>query len=395
MAFSTRPFLVLYVVWHPAFDEGRSIAKKLYEHYRRELYSNVAGGTGLSVIYRQTPDPTTSAPAAIDFSEGETSAVVMLIDERFANDENYVAWTKALLIQTEAIGLSARVFPVAIASEATRIGFAEQAMRWDRWSTLGADARLRRLTSDLTYQFCRMLRSYLEHLLRPNEEEAALEQYLKKVQVFLSHSKHDPYGERIARQIREQIFDGNGLASFFDVHDIPAGVRFDKVLLLQVRVSAVVALHTDSFSSREWCRREIIEAKRWNVPLVVADCISDTDERGFPYMGNVPVVRMDPVKVDRIDHVIARLLDEVLKDFLWRCRVQLVRSAGAVDAAFLPRSPELVSLAGLSSHPGDHVLVVYPDPPLGAEEQRLFEQIAPRYQLRSLTEWLATAEAAE
>jgi hypothetical protein len=175
VALSTRPFLILYVVWHPAFNEGRSIAKKLYEHYRRELYSNVAGGTGLSVIYRQAPDPTTSAPAIIDFSEGETSAVVLLIDERFAGDENYVAWTKALLTQTETVGLSARVFPVAIASDATRMGFAEQAVRWDRWSTLDADARLRRLTSDLTYQFCRMLRSYLEHLLRPNEEEAALE----------------------------------------------------------------------------------------------------------------------------------------------------------------------------------------------------------------------------
>lgn len=394
MAPATRPFIVLYIVWHPAFDEGRLIAKKLYEHYRRELYSNVAGGTGLSVIYRSVSDPTTSAPAAIDFSESETSAVVMLIDNRFTGDGNYVAWAKDLLSQTDAIGLSARVFPVAISSEATHIGFAEQAVRWDRWSTLDTDARLRRLTSDLTYQFCRMLRSYLEHLLRPNEEEAALEQYLKKVQIFLSHSKHDADGERIAKQIRQYIFDGDGLASFFDVHDIPIGLRFDKVLLQQVKVSAVVALHTDSFSSREWCRREIIEAKRWSVPLVVADCISDTDERGFPYMGNVPVVRMDPVKVDRIDHVIARLLDEVLKDFLWRCRVQLIQSAGAVDAVFLPRSPELISLAELSCHSGDQVLVVYPDPPLGAEEQRLFEQINPRYQLRSLTEWLATAEAA-
>jgi len=392
---STRPFLILYVVWHPAFDEGRSIAKKLYEHYRRELYSNVAGGAGLSVIYRQAPDPTTSMPAAIDLSEGETSAVVLLIDEGFAGDANYVAWTKSLLTQTETVGLSARVFPVAIASDATRLGIAEQAVRWDRWATLEADARLRRLTSDLTYQFCRMLRSYLEHLLRPNEEAAALEQYLKKVQVFLSHSKHDADGGRIARQIRQRIFDGDGLASFFDVHDIPTGVRFDTVLLLQVRVSAVIALHTDSFSSREWCRREIIEAKRWNAPLVVADCISDTDERGFPYLGNVPVVRMDPDKVDRIDHVIARLLDEVLKDFLWRCRVQLMQSAGAAGAAFLPRSPELVSLAGLSSLPGDRLLVVYPDPPLGAEEQRLFEEIAPRYHLRSLTEWLATTGAAD
>jgi len=392
VAISTRPFLVLYVAWHPAFEEGRAIAKKLYDHYRRELYSNVAGGAGLSVIYRQAPDPSSLAPAAIDFSEGETSAVVMLIDERFAGDVNYAAWAKALLDQTDAIGLSTRVFPVAISAEATRMGMAEQAVRWDRWLTLDADARLRRLTSDLTYQFCRMLRSYLEHLRRPNEAEAALEQYLKKVQIFLSHSKHDADGERIAKEIRQKISIGDGLASFFDVHDIPTGLRFNKVLLQQVKVSAVVAVHTDSFSSREWCRREIIEAKRWNVPLVVADCISDTDERGFPYMGNVPVVRMDPVRVDRIDQVVSRLLDEVLKDFLWRCRVQLVQSAGMLDAAFLPRAPELISLAGLSDQPGDRVLVVYPDPPLGSEEQRLFEQIAPRYHLRSFTEWLATAK---
>lgn len=395
MILSTRPFLVLYVVWHPAFDEGQLIAKKLYEHYRRELYSNVAGGTGLSVIYRSVPDPMTLAPVNIDFSESETSAVLMLIDESFAGDDHYVAWSKDLMSETDAVGLSTRVFPIAITSEATHMGFAEQAVRWDRWVTLDTDARLRRLTSDLTYQFCRMLRSYLEHLHRPDEDEAALEQYLKKVQIFLSHSKHDADGERIAKQIRQHIFNGDGLATFFDVHDIPTGVRFDKALLQQVKVSAVVAIHTDSFSSREWCRREIIEAKRWSTPLVVADCISDTDERGFPYMGNVPVVRMDPVKVDRIDHVIARLLDEVLKDFLWRCRVQLVHSAGAINAAFLPRSPELVSLASLSGHPGEHVLVVYPDPPLGAEEQRLFEQIAPRYKLRSFTELLAMAEGVE
>ena len=204
-----------------------------------------------------------------------------------------------------------------------------------------------------------------------------------------------PMGERIAKEIRQQIFKGDGLASFFDVHDIPTGLRFDKVLLQQVKVSAVVAIHTDSFSSREWCRREVIEAKRWNVPLVVADCISDTDERGFPYLGNVPVVRMDPVKIDRIDQVVARLLDEVLKDFLWRCRVQLTAGEAAKDVAFLPRAPELISLAGLSDRAGEQVVVVYPDPPLGAEEQRLFEQIAPRYRLRSLTEWLATSEAAK
>jgi len=391
---STRPFLVVYVAWHPAFEAGTAIAKRLYDHYRRQLYENVAGGTGLSVLYRSAPDPQTSAPGVIDLDEGETAAIIVLFDEHLAADAAYLDWVKDLIARTEAAGLRARIFPVAIDGALVRVGILEQAARWDRWEGLGIEQRLHRLTSDLTYQFCRMLRSYLEQLRRPGEEEDALEQYLRKVQIFLSHSKRDDDGERIAKLIRQELVDEGGLASFFDVKDIPTGIRFDKVILSQVRVSAVVAIYTDSFSSREWCRLEIIEAKRWSVPLVVANCISDTDERGFPYLGNVPVVRMDPTKVDRVDRVIARLLDEVLKDFLWRCKVKVVSDNLTPDVVFLPRPPELISLAVLGEG-GKGTTLVYPDPPLGSEEQRLFETIAPEIRLRSMTEWTAQSGALE
>lgn len=389
---STRPFLVVYIAWHPSFAGGPAIAKSLYDHYRRELYENVAGGTGLSVLYRSEPDPDSGAPMVIDIDEGETAAIVMIFDEGFAADDAYMAWAQDLMNCTDVAGLRARVFPVAIDGALTRVGVAQQAVRWDKWQNIEEGDRIRRLTSDLTYQFSRMLRSYLERLRRPDEEDAALEQYLRKVQVFLSHSKRDQDGERIAKLIRDKLFKGDGLATFFDVYDIPTGVRFDRAIVQQVRVSAVVAVHTDSYSSREWCRREIIEAKRWSVPLVIADCIADADERGFPYMGNVPVVRMDPQVADRIDQIVARLLDEVLKDFLWRCRIEIAKARERKDVVFLPRPPELISLAGLEGRADADVTLVYPDPPLGSEEQRLFEVIAPKVRLRSLTEWLADAE---
>ncbi len=391
MTLSTRPFLVIYVAWHPEFADGPAIAKALYDHYRRELYENVAGGTGLSVIYRSKPEPSSDVPIDIDFAEAETSAIVLLIDERWAADPAWVEWGLELMERTDAAGLGTRVFPIAIDSVATRLGMTEQAVRWDKWVGVEREERERKLIADLTYQFCRMLRSYLERLKHPAEEEGALEQYLRKVQLFLSHSKHDTHGERIAKLIRERLHQGEGdsLVSFFDVHDIPAGLRFNKVILQMVKVSAVVAIHTDSYSSREWCRREIIEAKRCNAPLVVANCISDLDERSFPYMGNVPVVRMDPATADRIDYIVSRLLDEVMKDFLWRCRIELAKPVAGADIVFLPRPPELISLAGLPK-PGEATLV-YPDPPIGAEEQRLFEEIAPTVRLRSMTEWLAEA----
>ena len=290
--------------------------------------------------------------------------------------------------RADAAGLGTRVFPVAIDGAALSLGIAEQALRWDKWTSVEREERERRLIASLTYQFCRMLRSYLERLRRPPNRRRRLISIYARWRYSLATSKHDTHGERIAKLIRDQLYrgEGDGLASFFDVHDIPAGLRFNQVILQKVKVSAVVAVHTDSYSSREWCRREIIEAKRWNVPLVVANCISDLDERSFPYMGNVPVVRMDPDAADRIDYIVSRLLSEVLKDFLWRCRVELAGGEASDDVDFLPRPPELISLVGLRK---EKATLVYPDPPISAEEQRLFEKVAPKVRLRSMTEWLA------
>ncbi|MGE0672841.1 MAG: toll/interleukin-1 receptor domain-containing protein [Methylibium sp.] len=392
MSDPTRPFLVVYVTWHPGFAEGAGIAEAIRGHFRRELYENVAGGTGLSVVFRSLPPPGDVVPLDIDLDEAHATAIVILADSLLAADVRWVAYVQSIGERAEAAGLHVRTFPVAIERAVLApLNMTEQALRWDQWEG-DLERRTNQLLSELTYEYCRMLRHFLEHLRHPDEDEAALEAYLRKVQIFLSHSKHDDTGERTARQIRDRLQAGHGLASFFDVHDIPAGLRFHKVLLLQVRVSAMVAIHTDTYSSREWCRKEVIEAKRHNVPLVVANCISNLDERGFPYMGNVPVVRLDPDGTDRINVVIARLLDEVLKDFLWRCRIAL--SADTADPAviFIPRPPELITLAALPPEAAVPTpIIVYPDPPLSAEEERLFAEIAPRVQLRSLTEWLSGA----
>lgn len=394
MTDSTRPFLVVYVIWHPAFSDGRAIAEILRQHFRRKLYENIAGGTGLSVIYRYVVAPESTQPLPIDLGDADTAAIVVLADNNLVGDTAWTAYVQELCHRTESAGLGTRVFPVEIDTGVlARLGTDEQAFLWARWEGELAD-RGRQLTAALTYAFCRLLRHYLEHLTRPGEEEETLEAYLKKVQIFLSHSKHDRHGEEIARSVRSRLYNTPGMDSFFDVFDIPAGLHFQKVLLHKVRVSAMVAIHTDSYSSREWCRKEIIEAKRWHVPLVVANSISDMDERGFPYMGNVPVVRLEPDGADRIDFVIARLLDEVLKDFLWRCRIALESSKENLDPTviFVPRPPELISLASLPSEADlPHPVIVYPDPPLSAEEERLFAEISPRVQLRSLTEWKAGA----
>jgi hypothetical protein len=388
VALATRPFLALYVAWHPDFEDGDRIARLLFNHYRRDVYKNVTGGIGLSVQYRSVPALGSTVPLPVDLDASETTAVVILADEHWVADGSYVEWGQAVREAAHGAGVRAQVFPVAIHRDAFALG-TENAARWFEWAPEDRDLQL---VTDLTYQFCRLLRAVLPQLQSPDAPEATLGQYLEKAQVFLSHTKHDPDGERIATLVREHLLSAQDFAAFFDVRNIPTGTRFDEVLLHHVRVSAVVAIHTDAYSSREWCRKEILEAKRHNVPLVVANCLSDRDERGFPYMGNVPVVRMDPTLADRIEHVVARLMDEVLRDFLWRCRTALAEREAGEDVMFLPRPPELVSLTSEAPREVDlsqPVTLVYPDPPLGAEEERLFELVAPNVRLRSFTEWTA------
>ena len=403
MTDSTRTILTIYVVWHPNYSEGSKIAELVRRHFRSERYKNISENVELSVFFRSSPAPNAALPLPIDLDEAETTAVVVLAESELVGDSEWVDYIHNLAERTESIGLGSRLFPVMLEEAGLGIEIDEQALRWDRWG--GTDAEQgQRLVMELLDAFSRMLRHYLAHLRHPEADGKGLEHYLEKVQIFLSHSKHDSDGERIAKHIRDWLHRHSGLSSFFDRIDIPPGARTQNVLNHQVKASAVMVVHTDSYSSREWCRREVIEAKHQNVPMIVVNCMTDIDERGFPYMGNVPIVRMDPNETSRIDVVIGRLLDEVFKDFLWQCRVELAGRSNS-GVLFMPRPPELIFLANpafpsfanpelisASALPADtdvaNPMIVYPDPPLGAEEEQLFEKIAPHVRLLNLSQWL-------
>ena len=177
------------------------------------------------------------------------------------------------------------------------------------------------------------------------------------------------------------------MSSFLAQRDIPPGVQFGTVIDNSIRDSAVAMIYTDTYSSREWCRREVIEAKRMNSPVLVVDCLESVDERSFPYMGNVPVIRMDPTDKGRIPLVVGRLLDEIFKHFLWRCRVENIHESPP-RATFMARPPEMLSIATLPNANSDGTrLVVYPDPPLGVEEINLFSSVDHNLRLLSLNQW--------
>lgn len=143
----TRPFLAVYVVWHPGFTDGSRLGESLREHFRRKLYENVAGGTGLSVVFRSVAPPGSAIPLSINLDEAETTAVVVLADATLVGDQEWVGYVRDLATRADGAGLRARVFPVTLDRVGLQLELAEQALRWDEWIGTRADLLQRLITS--------------------------------------------------------------------------------------------------------------------------------------------------------------------------------------------------------------------------------------------------------
>lgn len=387
---SSRPPFILYIIRHPSSAESRAVEIFLYDHFRFKRHPDVVGSSGLTVINLAPPED-------INWSGAEVTAVVVLMDEFIRSDPEWREYIDRIMRQAASARPLVRCFPVVLqAMEHYDSAVVQQALLWHRWPGEMED-REQRLACDLAHEFSCLLRYRLSaNGKRENAKSPVKDHLATRIKVFLSHSKHDPDGKALALNMRSWLDQHSHLSSFFDTHDIPPGMPFREVLLEEIDNSAVMVLHTDSYSSREWCRREVIEAKRRHVPMIVADCLRDRDQCSIPYLGNTPVIRISPDRPEgRFRALIQCLLEEVFRTYLWRCRVEQHRVSNP-EVLFLSRAPELLSLASLGAdmYSEGGAEIVYPDIIMSADEARLFAEIAPRVRPQMLSNWLEEAHDA-
>ena len=378
-----EPHLVMHLVWHPKSNRTAAAARRLADHFARDRFP-VEEPLGLTVFEWSTPRRASGAPPPLVFHRATIHAVVALIDEHLETDPAWSQYIRdiAAACTDPPAGRPRqlrRLIPVAMAptpgSLATSLGV--QALRWRDWPG-NQHAKTGRLVRETTYAAARLLRAVAD-------DDFDLRSQMQPVRVFLSHSKHDTAGQRAAKTVRTWLSNDVQLHAFLDLFDVPAGLPDDQTLDEGIRQSAVVAIHTDSFSSREWCRREVLLAKQTRRPLVVVDCVDQLDERTYAYLGNVPLVRLNPRNPRRIEPVIQLLLDEVFKDFLWHSRTATF-AADNPDIDFIASPPELLTLATAARRCPAPSRIVYPDPPLGARESLLLTDLGPPVQ--TLGQWL-------
>jgi hypothetical protein len=196
------------------------------------------------------------------------------------------------------------------------------------------------------------------------------------VKLFISHSKHDE-SKNDAIAFRDFINSKTQLKTFFDANDIAYGSNFGEKIKEAAKESALVVFQSDSYAEREWCRIEVLEAKKAGCPIVIVNAVQNKEQRAFPYLGNYPSIRF---KDKNFQQIIDLTLEQVLFNrytirFLDAQTDQYKIKANRI----LTTPPELFNFIQLKrdglSEDEKFGLVIYPDPPLGSEEMEILNDL--------------------
>jgi hypothetical protein len=402
-ALQTKPPLNVYVVWHPKFSDapgGAGIADHLYRTLTLHPRKVLSPGLGIPVYFRTSRENGAKppVPAAIDLERALHSVVVLLVDTHFALDDAWVAYARGIADTALAGDGDAHARRRHLALP---ILFIDRDLSPDLGRTqsidLSTDAlgpRLTMLQLRVMAEICRLLHNM------PRGDSKDLQLSPEPVHLFISHAKADGLDD--AEELLSKI-EKTPLEAFFDKKHIASGWDFSDEIRGQIRRSALVALQSDAYGSRPWCRREILEAKKHERPIVLVSRLREGEDRSFPYLGNVPTINWTG---NNHYEIIAATVREYLRKLYVEARFAHLEKTGFLPqgARHLVRPPELVDGALFrrrpTSSPDEHAkadaaekaatqtgaarpaeapkqLVVYPDPPLGREELEILADFFP------------------
>lgn len=351
-----RAPLLVQFEYHTSSDVAAMLAEKLHV-----ALNDDPAVPGLRIPTMFIPhDGTDGVPDFQDAVEADRVLVVLLADDHLAAyahrpSSNGRKWADYVVRLRELCDKKDgyRFMPIQLTQHA-----------WPIDARLADLNFLRAWAIDDNVERCRFITRRIIHLLlrrlqaNPSAEDAP------PLTIFLSHTKLDLEVEpRVVKALLAHLTANHPQKTWFDSGDIEVGSRFAKEIEGGVDDAALLAVLTDSYSSRSWCRREVLLAKHFQRPVVVVDAVQEREVRSFPYVGNVPVVRW---KGDA-QEVIDLLLREALRQAVASESLEKRKHPGDV---VLPAGPELVTLV----HRKPDQVVLYPDPPLGAEELAVLEK---------------------
>ena len=437
---SVPPTLDIFIVWHPKDKEGALICDTLFKHYHSTPFSGLPENAievyGRSYTpntdgnFSETIPPIFTSDGTIGNinqnhidSAAEYSVVLFFIGEHLVRSslQTKSEWHKYL---TDAVKLQDHsgkinshtlVLPIlptnlpdysnspVITQLLNRQGVSQGCVGMSNythqnWSAACEGALMRDIGQAI-----------IQNLLGDSEKQ-------EKLRIFVSHSRadipdgdlNDIYPHGVVAKVKAWA-DKTKLGHF--IHDLQSGDSWDQKIREQVQSGAVLMIRTENYSNREWTQWEILEAKRFNTPVVCLDACTKTQPQGSIIFDNVPRVTypsndehcdtrmVNDLQSHAIIEALNLLVDICLKQHIWN-HLFASEKRSSIDTIWkhinknnesdgedihlfthVPQSPEpaliptIIGSLPFSRSTEKHIWVLHPDPPLLPAEQDMMTEL--------------------
>ena len=346
--------LLVHLVFHSDSTESRELAVDVHKSLNHDA---IVPGLDIPTVFTNYSD--SNPPAEQGLDRAERSFVVVFADDYLVAGSNAEAWQKFIAdIWKSSQGTNHRFVPIQLSANAW--GFDKELTN----ANISFGRAFHEVDEDKKRELvCRVIATELVRFLL--NEGIGEGKTRAPVKFFISHAKQDLDLEpKVVEELKSTLSTDQPIKSWIDSGDIEIGADFAREIEEGVKTSSLLAVLTDNYASREWCRTEILLAKEHQRPIVVVDALQNYEVRSFPYLGNVPVVRWKPSEPYL---AIDLLIKESVRQLHTRSRLEQWNDDGA---KIIVRPPELATIA---VNKGERFL--YPDPPLGSEENQLLEKL--------------------
>lgn len=379
--------LNLYVLWHPTFQDGKIFSDNIYKNFCRNSEQPLSRQIGIPTFFRSASAESSATPIPVKLEDADRNAFVLLIDENMFNDQAWEGYIGELIDSISASDCD-RIYPISLDRHAFR--FCEDKLSEYQFISLEkivgdekvekSSRQRKELVSRLLHDLSRQMMNQESVAESDRSDSSAIPE--PPVKLFISHAKKD--GLKVASEFRNYIHSETKLKTFFDANDIADGYNFeDEISRVIDGRTALVVFHTDEYSDREWCRIEVIHAKRIKSPIVVVYDISKGEKRSFPYMGNVPTIKWDDNFADIIELTLYQVLNNRFNEEYLKKHIKLYGLDTRHECIELTSPPELFNYLLILKKSANmeaqgskkDIMVIYPDPPLGIEELRVLNEV--------------------
>lgn len=355
------PPLTIVFIWHPADKESNSLIAYSSSLLTKDERTPFSRSINIPIYYYTSIKK--GVPSKLKDFTGKT-IIFSFISKEITSDNEWSTYI-------ENIPLYKDIFLIPIAHDRTAFCLKGSC---DKKNFIRAYEFEEQYRND--YMFISIAHEIYRCSLNETYDEIALGKD-NAIKLFLSHAKDGKNGIEIARALKKFI-DNSSMRSFFDATDIAAGYRFDEEIIKSIKESTVIAIHSDIYSSRYWCQREILCAKQNNRPIIAVDSLEIFEDRRFPFASNIPGVHVhyDTLFSEKeLLKIIRIALLETLRFYYSILLLNKYKEIGWINdkAEILARPPEVSDVEKMFYEEDDCIqyknkLFVYPDPPVYEDE---------------------------